>query len=130
MKREDVVVFNVPPISLNENKDYPVDLKTNYIKRCVGIPGDVLRVKDRQVIVNGVPLKNPVDMQFSYLVTAKDEISERNLSKLGIDPDDYDFLGRPEENKGAISNVFNPGQSRGTETRSLHLVGGRRFTNT
>ena len=99
VKREDVVVFNVPPKFLNENKDYPVDLKTNYIKRCVGIPGDVLQVKERQLIVNGKPLKNPEDMQFSYLVTSKEEISERNLSKLGIDPDDYDFLDRPVPNR-------------------------------
>jgi signal peptidase I len=105
VKREDVVVFNVPPKSLNDNKDYPVDLKTNYIKRCVGIPGDVLVVKDRQLIVNGIPLKNPENMQFSYLVTAKDEISERNFSKLEIDPDDYDFLGRPESSK-AVYQMF------------------------
>src|SRR3982751_5333077 len=48
VKREDVVVFNVPPRDLNEGVDYPVDLKTNYIKRCVGIPGDVITVKNRQ----------------------------------------------------------------------------------
>lgn len=112
VKREDVVVFNVP--GLDENNymvprtkwiDYPVDLKTNYIKRCVGLPGDVLQVVDRQVIVNGTPLKNPPDMQFSYLVTAKDEINERNLSNLGIDPDDYNYLGRPEEGK-AVYQMF------------------------
>jgi signal peptidase I len=105
VKRGDVVVFNVPPTSLNDFKDYPVDLKTNYIKRCVGTPGDVIRVKDRQVIVNGVPLPNPQDMQFSYLVTARDVISERNLSKLGIDNDDYEFYGKPAENK-AIYQMF------------------------
>src|SRR6188472_1464791 len=53
VKREDVVVFNVPPKSLNDGVDYPIDLKTNYIKRCVAIPGDTLTVVDRQVIVNG-----------------------------------------------------------------------------
>ena len=35
IKRNDVVVFNIPPKMLNDNKDYPVDLKTNYIKRFV-----------------------------------------------------------------------------------------------
>jgi len=97
--RSDVVVFNVPPKDLNEGKDYPVDLKTNYIKRCVGIPGDVLKVVNKQVVINNEPLSNPEDMQFSYLVTSKDEINERNLQKLGIDPDDYNYLGRPEEGK-------------------------------
>lgn len=97
--RSDVVVFNVPPKELNEGKDYPVDLKTNYIKRCVAIPGDVIQVMNRQVIVNNEPLPNPPDMQFSYLVTSTDEINDRNLQKLGIDPDDYNYLGRPEERK-------------------------------
>lgn len=104
VKREDVVVFNVPPKELNEGKDYPVDLKTNYIKRCVGIPGDVLEVKERQLVVNGQPLPNKEGMQYSYLVTSKDEINERNLIKLGIDPDDYNYLGRPENN--AIYQMF------------------------
>jgi signal peptidase I len=99
VKREDVVVFNVPPKELNEGKDYPVDLKTNYIKRCIAIPGDVLTIKDRQVSVNGQVLNNPEKMQFSYLVYSRDEINERNLGKLGLDPDDYNYLGRPEENQ-------------------------------
>ena len=97
--RSDVVVFNVPPKELNDGKDYPVDLKTNYIKRCVALPGDVLKIVDKQVVVNGTPLPNPREMEFSYLVTSKDEINERNLDRLGIDPEDYSFLGRPEEGK-------------------------------
>src|SRR5688500_18432605 len=84
VKREDVVVFNVPPIELNENIDYPVDLKTNYIKRCVAIPGDTLKVVNRQVYVNGVAEKNPPLMQFSYQVTANDDINERILRKYKI----------------------------------------------
>lgn len=99
VKREDVVVFNVPPKELNEGIDYPVDLKTNYIKRCVAIPGDVLEIKERSVVVNGQPIGIPPQMQYSYLVSAKDEINERNLSKLELDPDDYKFLGRPEDNR-------------------------------
>ncbi len=107
VKREDVVVFNVPRIEennfMNPNRaswtDYPLDLKTNYIKRCVGIPGDRLEIVDRQVIVNGTPLKNPPLMEWSYLVTSKDEINERNLAKLGLDPEDYSLISRPEQNK-------------------------------
>jgi signal peptidase I len=88
VKREDVVVFNVPPRWLNEGVDYPVDLKTNYIKRCVAIPGDVLEIRDKQVYVNGTASKNPPRMRFSYRVTTKETISEKNLEKLGIDVDD------------------------------------------
>lgn len=90
VKREDVVVFNVPPRYLNDNIDYPVDLKTNYIKRCVGIPGDVLQIKNRQVYANGVALKNPPKMRFSYIVKAKEAINEKNLEKLELDSDDIE----------------------------------------
>ncbi|MBL7863127.1 MAG: signal peptidase I [Cyclobacteriaceae bacterium] len=120
VKRNDVVVFNVPPRSLNEGKDYPVDLKTNYIKRCVAIAGDVLEIKDKQLIVNGEVQAHPPHMQFSYLVTANDEINERNLEKLEIDPDDYHFLGRPETNK-AVYQMFLT-QAKVEEVKALPYI--------
>src|SRR4051812_34163781 len=100
VKRNDVVVFNVPGIEENNLDqprdkwiDYPVDLKTNYIKRCVGIPGDTLQIIDHQVMIDGDKGFNAPDMQFNYTVLAKNEISERNLSKYDID--DYQVIGRP-----------------------------------
>lgn len=99
VKREDVVVFNVPPRRLNEGVDYPVDLKTNYIKRCVGIPGDVLEIRDKRVYANGTALKNPPEMRFSYKVVTKEFISDRNMEKLGLDPDDVGYVTQPEQNK-------------------------------
>ena len=107
VKRGDVVVFNVPRIEENNYEvynrekwiDYPVDLKTNYIKRCVGLPGDKLQVKERQLFVNDQAFENPPKMQYAYLVTANDEINERNLTKLGLDPEDYALVGRPETNR-------------------------------
>jgi signal peptidase I len=97
VKREDVVVFNVPPTSLNEGINYPIDLKTNYIKRCVGIPGDTLRIKDKQVFANGVPLSNPPDMEYSYIVTAKGDINDRNFDKWGLGPEDVVGKMRPAD---------------------------------
>ncbi len=120
VKREDVVVFNIPPKDLNEGKDYPIDLKTNYIKRCVAVGGDVIEVKNKQVVINGNPLTNPPDMQYSYLVTAKDEINERNLINLGLDPEDYHFLGRPETDK-AVYQMF-LSQAKAEELKSLPYV--------
>jgi signal peptidase I len=92
VKRNDVVVFNVPPIGLNEGIDYPVDLKTNYIKRCVAISGDTLRIINRQVYVNGEASENPPLMQHSYLVTSNDEINERILKRYKIY--DQELIGR------------------------------------
>jgi len=105
VKRGDVVVFNVPPKSLNEGIDHPVDLKNNYVKRCVAIAGDRLEVRNRQVVVNGEPLPDPPGMKFSYLVKSRDEINKRNLRGLGLDGDDYYFLGRTEDNQ-ALYRMF------------------------
>lgn len=95
VKREDVVVFNIPPKELNDGIDYPVDLKTNYIKRCVGIPGDTLSVIDKQVYVNGKASPNPPDMQFSYIVQSESVINERILDKYEID--DFRVVGNSDE---------------------------------
>lgn len=97
VKREDVVVFNVPPLSENAGVSYPVDLKTNYIKRCVAISGDVIQVKNRQVYVNGQPEINPPNMQYSYAVISKTDISERNFTKLTLDPEDYRIVGQRDD---------------------------------
>lgn len=63
VKNGDVVVFNFPP-----EDQYPTDLKTNYIKRCMGIPGDVLEVRHSQVFVNGKAAEVPPKSQQSYYV--------------------------------------------------------------
>jgi signal peptidase I len=88
VKREDVVVFNVPPKSLNDNTDYPVDLKTNYIKRCVGIPGDILEIKNQIVYANGTAIGLPDEMQFSYIIHSTGQINPRNLERFGLGADD------------------------------------------
>ncbi|NVK52160.1 MAG: signal peptidase I [Flavobacteriaceae bacterium] len=61
IKRNDIVVFSWPADSLNYmwgdksgNFTYkPIDKRTNYVKRCVGIPGDSLEVRDGYVYING-----------------------------------------------------------------------------
>ena len=105
VKREDVVVFNVPDVGMNEGIERPIDLKTYYVKRCVGIPGDTMIIRDRTLAVNGKPLSSLPGMKFSYLVTAKEEISDRSLSRLGLDGDDYYFLGRINDGK-ALYKMF------------------------
>lgn len=99
VKRNDVVVFNVPPRALNEGIDYPVDLKTNYIKRCVAIPGDTIQIRDKQVYTNGEANPNPPQMQYSYMVTSDGPINDRNFLKLELGPEDYAVYGRQDNGK-------------------------------
>jgi len=94
VKRGDVVVFNVPPKSMNDGVEYPIQLKSNYVKRCVAVAGDRLEIVDKNIFVNGSALPLPENMKFRYTVTTQDEITARNLVRLGFSKDDYTFLGR------------------------------------
>jgi signal peptidase I len=48
IKRGDVIVFK-----------YPKDLTKHYVKRAIGLPGDRIKIVDKQVYVNGMPLDEP-----------------------------------------------------------------------
>ncbi len=78
IKNNDIVVFNWPRDTLDHmyhptpiRVDKPRDKKTNYVKRCVGIPGDSLQIKNGLVFINGKELILPerAKPQYSYKVT-------------------------------------------------------------
>ena len=73
------MVFNYPP-----EFQYPVDLKTNYIKRCVAVAGDEIEVKDMQVYINNEPVDNPEKMQFRYFIETPETINKRVFDKYDI----------------------------------------------
>jgi signal peptidase I len=104
VKRGDVVVFNVPPKSMNEGQEHPVQLKSNYVKRCVAVAGDRLQIIDKEIFVNGAALDHPENMKFRYMVTASDEITSRTLTRLELSKDDCFFLGRQDNQ--AIYSMF------------------------
>ena len=80
IKRNDIVVFSWPTdtlIDINRPakgfKVKPLDKKSNYVKRCVGIPGDELQIKDGYVYINGVQnvLPERAKLQFRYKIVSK-----------------------------------------------------------
>ena len=80
IENNDVVVFNYPMESFR-----PVDKRENYIKRCVGIAGDELEVKQGVLYINGEEAYRPENMQHSYNVkTDGTGFNKRVLRKLDI----------------------------------------------
>jgi len=69
IKRNDCVVFNWPAESLGR----PIDKKENYVKRCVGIPGDILELRNTDLYVNGAPQEKVKGMkkQWHYNLTTQ-----------------------------------------------------------
>ncbi len=64
--------------------DRPVDRRDHYIKRCVGLPGDVIQSKNRQLYINDKELENPKNMQFRYKVETSQGVTLSDKSLLGI----------------------------------------------
>jgi signal peptidase I len=67
----------------------PVDKRENYIKRCIGLPGDTLQIIDQVVYLNGKANENPGKKQFHYYITTDgNPINSRILDKLNISKDE------------------------------------------
>ncbi|MCR4602768.1 MAG: signal peptidase I [Prevotella sp.] len=50
----------------------PTDRRENYVKRCVGLPGQTLQIKDRMVFLDGKVNKEPDLVQYGHTVTFKE----------------------------------------------------------
>lgn len=67
VKRNDLLVFNYP----YEN-DVPIDMKTQYVKRCMGLPGDSIRIYDKKVFLNNKELSvDSSNIQYRFRVVTK-----------------------------------------------------------
>lgn len=122
VKLNDIVVFNYPSgdsvavnkqdrdfyiLELQQGRDIilshpevfgdiiyrPVDRRENYVKRCVGMPGDTISFINDLVYLNGKEAKQPEFMQLSYAVqTDGTAISAKTWEELGICSDDMDYI--------------------------------------
>ena len=70
VKRGDIIVFR-----------YPVDIKQTFVKRCMGVPGDRIKIVNKQVYLNGEPLDEPYKVHMTdYIDSYRDNFpSEPNV---------------------------------------------------
>jgi len=78
-------------IILNDPESYPlivrpVDKQENYIKRCVGIAGDTLQIKNQIVYINGQPTPLPDYSETNYIVVTGGQQLDETVMK-----DEYDI---------------------------------------
>ncbi len=88
IKRNEIVVFNWPVDTVrfffdrsNVHIDKPIDKKSNYVKRCVAIPGDSLEIKDGYIFINGkqTVLPDRAKTQYFHNVTTTSQFNPSSL---------------------------------------------------
>ena len=72
----------------------PTDRRENYVKRCVGLPGQTLQIKNRIVYLDGKPNKEPDNVQYTYYVKLKSQMPTELMDELGISNEDMASLNQ------------------------------------
>lgn len=162
IKRNDAVVFNFPDgdtlsLRYQSNISYytlvrqygrdrvlknprefgkittrPIDKQENFIKRCIGLPGDKLEIIDQEVYIDGKKLKPEGTRQFVYhVITDGSSFNQRALERLGISDEmsnnglgEYymtlsDDQAKKIENFGNVKKLERLIQPKGTPDPSL-----------
>lgn len=74
----------------------PVDRRENYVKRCVGLPGQTLEIKDRIIYLDGKPNPEPENVQYRYLLYVNNPLPDELCHELGISKEDLSIYS-PEQ---------------------------------
>ena len=82
------------PVEYGEIITRPTDRRENYVKRCVGLPGQTLQIKNRIVYLNGKANKEPDNVQYSYYVKLKGQMPTELMDELGISNEDMASLNQ------------------------------------
>ena len=72
----------------------PVDRRENYVKRCVGLPGQTLQIKNRIVYTDGRANKEPDNVQYCYNVKLRGQLPIELFDQLGISQEDIISLNQ------------------------------------
>ena len=79
INRNDIVVFNYP-----SEIEKPIDLKTYYVKRCVALPGDTIKIINGDIFINNNLKDQLENQQNRYFVRTKTNINPRIFKKYDI----------------------------------------------
>lgn len=120
------------PANYGEVLVRPVDRRENYVKRCVGLPGDTLQIVEGQVMIDGKAVENPKELQFNYFVqTTGSTIPQEMFRELGISQDDqYLMTAEGGYEQGLIDMGLDSRNAQGGLNPVYHLPLTKEMYNT
>lgn len=89
IEHNDVIVFNFPaeelfPLDGKPRQD-PIDHRTHFIKRCIGLPGDTIQISNKTVYINSGELVPASTTMFNYVIKADtSRIDSLDFTSLGM----------------------------------------------
>jgi len=86
-KRGDVIVFI-----------YPEDRSKDFIKRVIGVPGDEIKIINKQVYVNDIPYRNPHEVHKDSSTLPAQDSHRDNLAPVRVPADSYFVMGDNRDN--------------------------------
>jgi signal peptidase I len=90
----------------NEIVVRPVDKRDHYIKRCVGLPGDEIQVKDRILYVNGKQAPIFAGLQYMYYIYTKGPLNAWKDIERDLDVSFQYYRGEPYQVGRNVYQVF------------------------
>lgn len=70
----------------------PVDKRENFIKRCIGLPGEDLKIVDQAVYINGKLIQQPEESQQTYAVLFQQGLNTKKiLDNIGVNNEDFEY---------------------------------------
>lgn len=100
-KAKEIVVFEYP----GDRDELKPEIVNNYVKRCIGVPGDTIEIKEKVVFINGKEFYRPTYIQYSDRYVLPDGMPDPNIFPKGFpwNKDNYGPLVIPK--KGDVVNL-------------------------
>ncbi|MCX5870332.1 MAG: signal peptidase I [Deltaproteobacteria bacterium] len=86
-QRGDVVVFR-----------FPLDRSNDFVKRLVGVPGDKIQIRDKQVYVNGTLYQNPHELHTDAQILPQGLAVRDNFGPIQVPANSYFMMGDNRDN--------------------------------
>ena len=113
VKRGDIIVFR-----------YPVDIRQTFVKRGIGVPGDRIRIVNKQVYLNGVKLERAVQVSQDPITSIPIATISRASPMSMVDRRRQDMLAEPrgERRSGGAARIpiFAMGDNRDSSLDSRY----------
>ena len=99
----------------------PVDRRQNFVKRAVGLPGEILKIVNDTIYIDGKPVAFPENVQFNYIAAMNGPLTDDIIKRLEITASDVETMSLNEFDRANLATWI-PGAKDATHFYALPLT--------